>query len=212
MGRYCEAATCRSHDNKRKKTPKIPLDEIPNKLYNACDVDEVASEARQVWNHGSFTIVFTSFWAHPLQARTRNSYKIMDMQWASQIFLLEQLCYGLVLNKSREINGEASTNRGSSRQPTRCKPGGRAGGCRYAAREGMEERSTTIQDRTKEHTRTPRHCASTGSGAVPTSNAIFSAKKLHPFPNIWNTWHFLRIGDSVNWGWVRLSLRDNLKI
>ena len=85
MGRYCEPALCWSNDNiKAAKPPKIPLDErrdlgeIPNKLYNACNMEEVASvrggktslKSRLIRDCVHFIL-------------TRNSYKMMDMLWAS---------------------------------------------------------------------------------------------------------------------------------
>ena len=82
MGRYCEPALCWLNDNNLKKL--VPLDErrdlgkIPNKLYNACDVEEVASD------RGGKTSLKSRLIRDCVHfILTRNSYKMMDMLWAS---------------------------------------------------------------------------------------------------------------------------------
>ena len=134
MGHYCEPASCWSNDNKLKKPPKLPLDEIPNKFY-ACDMEEVASvrggktslKSRLIRDCVHFIL-------------TRNSYKIMEMLWASPNIFAGTIMdlYWVWILESREQWRSEHKPRQQSPAHSRCKPGPvlarspgrRAGGCR----------------------------------------------------------------------------------
>ena len=130
MGRYCELASCWSNDNTLKNLQQYPwmrgrdLGEIPNKLYNVCDMEEIASDRGGKTNLKPRLIRdCVHFFC---QGTATKGWTCCGLP---QIFLLEQLW---TCTESEKVgsSGEASTSRGSSRQPTRCKPRRRAGGCR----------------------------------------------------------------------------------
>ena len=130
MGHYCEPASCWSNDNKLKNLPKYPWMrdvtwvKFPTNSTMRATWKKLPRivEARQVWNHSSFAIVFTSFWQG-------TATKWWTCGGLPQIYLLENLW---TYTESEKVGsgGQASTSWGSSRQPTRYKPGRRAGGCR----------------------------------------------------------------------------------